>query len=170
MFRAAIAGLSLAILSATALAQAPACAQESLMKALDFDVLREITADQGLTLTDEGVDEEGDYYLSVKTETGLQFSLYGAVCSSSDPAVGCAAVNILASFLLDDEHQAAEVMDTISYAFMKVYRSQDDVAISRYVIFDDGITTGNLAANLRVFVEIAEKVWDQLADAGVLED
>jgi hypothetical protein len=159
---AAIAALSF-LLSAS-----PAHAQDTVMKALDFGMLRSVTTELGNTVADEGIDEDGDYYFEVSSETGLMFYLYGAGCSEEDPAAGCLGLNMIASFTLEDEADAHEVMDSISYAFMKLYRSGDDIKASRYVIFDGGITRENMKENVSVFVQIADAIWDQLIDLDVL--
>ncbi len=160
----ASAALSLALLAS------PAQAQDVLMKALDFGELKAASAELGHTLADEGVDEDGDYYLEVQSESGLMFYLYGAGCSEDDPAKECLGLNMIASFTLNDEADVHEVMDSVSYAFMKIYRSGDDVKASRYLIFDGGITRENMKENLSVFVQIADAVWEQLAGLEVLAE
>jgi hypothetical protein len=148
----------------------PAQAQDTVMKALDFGQLRSASSELGLTLTDEGVDGDGDYYLEVESETGLLFYLYGAGCSEADPAQGCLGLNMVASFTLNDEADVHEVMYSVSYAFMKIYRSGDDIKASRYVIFDGGITRENMKENVSVFVQIADAIWEKLIDLDVLAD
>lgn len=151
-----------------ALATSPAHAQDTLMKALDFGALRTVSSELDLTVTDEGVDEDGDYYLEAESETGLLFYLYGAGCSEDDPAEGCLGLNLVASFTMDGESDLHEVMDSISYAFMKIYRSGEDIKASRYVIFDGGITRENMKENVSVFVQIADAIWEQLIELDVL--
>lgn len=160
---------ALAVLCFT-LAASPAQAQDTVMKALDFDQLRAVSSELDLTLTDEGVDDDGDYYFEVESETGLLFYLYGAGCSEDDPAQGCLGLNMVASFTLNDEADVHEVMDSVSYAFMKIYRSGDDIKASRYVIFDGGITRENMKENVSVFAQIADAIWEKLIDLDVLAD
>ena len=148
----------------------PAHAQDDVMKALDFDTLREVSGELKLTLTDEGVDDDGDYYFELESESGLVLYLYGGGCSEDDPAVGCLGLNMVSSFTLNDTADVHEVMDSVSYAFMKIYRSGDDMKASRYIIFDGGITRENMKENLSVFVQIADAIWEQLADLEVLAE
>lgn len=160
----ASAAVSLALLAS------PAQAQDVVMKALDFGALKAVSSELGYTLADEGVDEDGDYYLEVQSESGLMFYLYGAGCAENDLAKDCLGLNMIASFTLTDEADVHEVMDSISYAFMKIYRSGDDIKASRYLIFDGGITRENMKENLSVFVQIADAVWEKLADLDVLAE
>lgn len=166
---AAIAAMSFALLTGALLA-GPAHAQDVMMKALDFGVLREVTKELGITLSDEGVDDDGDYYFEMESESGLSFYLYGGGCSEGDPAQGCLGLNMIASFTLDDVADAHDVMDSISYAFMKIYLSGDNIKASRYLIFDGGITRENMKENVSVFVQIADAIWEQLVELDVLAE
>ncbi len=165
----ASATLSLALFVSPAYAQ-DAQAQDKMMKALDFGELKGAADELEYTLADEGVDEDGDYYLELQSDSGLMFYLYGAGCSEDDAAKDCLGLNMIASFTLNDEADAHEVMDSISYAFMKIYRSGDDIKASRYLIFDGGITRENMKENVSVFVQIADSIWEQLAGLEVLAD
>jgi len=163
---AAIASAALSI----ALFASPAQAQDVVMKALDFGALKAVSTELGYKLADEGVDEDGDYYLELQSDSGLMFYLYGAGCSEDDAAKDCLGLNMIASFTLNDEADSHEVMDSVSYAFMKIYRSGDDIKASRYLIFDGGITRENMKENVSVFVQIADSIWEQLAGLEVLAD
>lgn len=163
---AAIASAALSL----GLFASPARAQDAVMKALDFGALKAASTELGYKLADEGVDEDGDYYLELQSDSGLMFYLYGAGCSEDDAAKDCLGLNMIASFTLNDEADAHEVMDSISYAFMKIYRSGDDIKASRYLIFDGGITRENMKENVSVFVQIADSIWEQLAALEVLAD
>jgi hypothetical protein len=149
---------------------APALAEDGdkLMKVLDFEELREIAEELDYVVTEEGVDEDGDFYFEIESDTGLVFHLYGASCDDDNPRKDCAGLNAVGSFTLDAEADVPAVMGTISFAFMKVYRSGDEVKISRYVIFDGGITRENLKENVRVFAEIGDLIWGNLTDDEVL--
>lgn len=161
---AAIATLGLA------LSASPAQAEDVMMKALDFGVLREVSTELGYTLTDEGINENGDYYLEIQSESGLIFYLYGGGCSEEDPAKGCLGLDMIATFTLNDEADPHEVVDSVSYKFMKVYRSDQDIKASRYLIFDGGITRENMKENVSVFVQIADRIWEQLLGLDVLAE
>lgn len=151
---------------------APALAQggDRVMKALEFEELRTILAELDVEVTDDGVDEDGDYHLELKSDGGLLFYIYGASCNADDPQKDCLGLNAVSSFTLSAEADVHTVVDSISYAFMKVYRSGKEVKVSRYVIFDGGITRTNVKDNVRIFVEIADKIWTKLSDDGVLAD
>jgi hypothetical protein len=163
---AAIAALSALLIASPAHAQE----QDVIMKALDFGVLREVSKDLGYTLTDEGVDEDGQYYLELQAESGLVFYAYGNGCSDADAAKECLGLNLVTTFTVNDTADIHEVMDSVSYAFMKVYLSGGDIKASRYLIFDGGITRANMQENVTVFVQIADAIWKQLAGLDVLEE
>jgi hypothetical protein len=161
------------LISAVALGLAwlwPASAEaQSVMQNYSFDQLTDIVDDLGYSIADEDVDDDGDHYLELETDEGLIFYIYGTACDPSDPSKDCRGMNIVATFSLKDGEDPAEVAETISYAFLKVYVDGPDVKVSRYVIFDHGITRENAEANLSIFVDITHDVWDKLSDEGVLE-
>ena len=150
----------------------PAMAQShgKLMLQLEVKELRDIVEELDFAITDEGIDADGDYYFEVVSDTGLPFFLYGARCDEDDPAKDCMDLNAVGTFTPTPDADVDEVMKSISYAFMKVYRSGDDVKISRYLIFDGGITRENVKENIRVFAEIGDTIWSDLTGAGVLAD
>ncbi len=166
----------LASLSVLFLALAPMTAQaqttpaDAVLRTLDLDVLREVLGELDLWVNTEGVDEEGDYFLEVETRDGLVYYLYGASCSEAAPSKDCLGLNLVATFTLKDGADANAVMDSISYAFLKVYRSGGDVKVARYVIFDGGITRANVKTNISIFSGITKAVWDKLTKANVLEE
>ena len=151
---------------------APALAQDGdkLMQALDFTELRAILDELDYAVTEEGIDEDGDFYFEIESDTGLILGIYGASCDDADPKKDCMGLNAVATFTLAADADVNTVMDSISYAFMKVYRSGHDVKIARYVIFDGGITRENVKENVRIFAEIGDKIWGKLTDAKVLTD
>jgi hypothetical protein len=151
---------------------APAMAQDdnTLMTLLEFEELRGIVEELDFAVTDEGVDEDGDYYFEVESDTGLLFNLYGARCDEADPRKDCQDLNVVGTFSLAADADIHEVMETISYAFMKVYRSGDDVKIARYLVFDGGVGRENVKENIRIFAEIGEMIWSDLVDQEVLAE
>lgn len=165
-FLAGLFALAFACMGAPALAQGG----DKLMTKLEFEELRAIVGELDFDVLDEGIDEDGDYYFEVESDTGLIFYLYGASCDDDDPAEGCMGLNAVGTFTLGGDEDTNAVMNGISYAFMKVYRSGDEVKIARYVIFDGGIMRENVKQNVRIFAEIGDLIWGKLTDDGRLED
>lgn len=161
---AGLLALILACLGAPALADDG----DKLMKALDFEELRAIAEELDFFVIEEGIDEDGDFYFEIESDTGLHFAAYGASCDEDNPKKDCMGLNAVGTFTLEPEADVKTVRDTISYAFLKVYSSGNDVKISRYLIFDGGITRENVKENLRIFAEIGDLVWETLSDAEVL--
>jgi len=160
------------LMALASFAALPAQAQEAsrVMAALDFGDLRAIASELDFDIRDEGVDQDGDYYLDVETESGLPFTAYGVICDETDPTTGCIGLNLVTTFSLEAGTDVHAAVESVQNAFIKVYRSGDDLRIARYVIFDEGITRGNLKANVEVFAEIGDMVWEQLSDDDFLED
>lgn len=160
----------MALLSVATAAPADAQDNSRVMKALEFGELRAIAADLDYLVTGEGVDQDGDYYLDVETDSGLPFTAYGVICDEDDPTKDCIGLNLVTTFSLEAGKDVQAAVDTVQNAFIKVYKSGEDLRIARYVIFDEGITRGNLQANVEVFVDIADMVWEQLSEDDWLED
>lgn len=149
---------------------APAHAQ-LVMKTYNFDELRLALQEVGSAIQQENADAEGRRFLEAKDKSGLAYSAEGRVCDSTDPAQRCTGLNIVCIFKLKegaDRAKALELADT--YEAVKVYVDKGDIRIARYVIFDNGITPGNLKTNLSVFIDIANKIWGKLTDAQLMID
>ncbi len=163
---AGLFAIALACVGAPALAQGG----DRVMKALEFADLRLMAAELDFAVTDDGGNADGHYYLEIKSDSGLMFGIYGMSCSKDDPQKDCLGLNAVASFTLSADADVLKVMDSIDYAFMKVYREEREIKVSRYVIFDGGITRENVKQNVLIFEQLADKIWAKLSDDGVLTD
>ena len=77
---------------------------------------------------------------------------------------------MVASFTLADPNYLEEALDLIDYAALADYKGVDgNVKLSRYVIFDHGITPANFKTNIEVFLSISDKVWDKLDEEDFLK-
>jgi hypothetical protein len=156
--------------AALALAGAPASAQ-AVMLNFSFAEMRQQLTDQGVTITKEADTEEKTHYIQGKDENGLIFAVYGMECDSETPTptMRCTGAEMIASFTLADKSKINEALDMIDYAAVSDYKGTDgNVKISRYVIFDNGITPANLKVNIEVFLDLANNVWDALDDEDLL--
>ena len=160
--------VALSALSALALIGAPASGQ-TVMLNFSFPELRQHLTDLKSTVTGEADTDDKVHYLEAKTGSGLIYAVYGLECDSAETQ-RCRGAEIIASFSLADKGKAQEALDLIDYAAVADYRGSDgNVKLSRYVIFDNGITPANFRTNIEVFVSIADAVWDRLDEKGLLE-
>jgi len=155
-------------LSALALmSSSPAFAQAVVMKDYSWTEMRAEVAKAGAEVTSEG-ESGSSHYLAAKDDTGLIFGIYGFECDSATQR--CRGADMIASFTLKDASQADTVLNMLDYAAVSDYRDdQGRVKISRYVIFDGGITQANLQTNITVFLSLANQTWDKLDEEKLLQ-
>ncbi|MEQ1610111.1 MAG: hypothetical protein ABL956_14245 [Hyphomonadaceae bacterium] len=143
---------------------APAFAQSAIMTDFSMGEMRTVLTEAGIEVTSEDVSDDGIPHLVAKDANGLVFSVYGNECDSKAPPQRCRGAEFVATFTLDDADDVSDVLAEIDYAAVQDYAGDDgQLHLSRYVIFDEGITTGNLKANIKVFLSISKEVWDQLS-------
>jgi hypothetical protein len=162
--------IALSALATLALTAAPAFGQ-TVMLNYSFPEMRQQLTDLKSTVTEEGdTEEEKTHYLEAKADTGLIYAVYGNECDSKEATQRCRGAEMIASFELADDGDVNEALDLIDYAAIADYKGSDgDLKISRYVIFDNGITPANLKVNIEVFLSISNKVWDMLEDEGYFD-
>ncbi|MDP3735938.1 MAG: hypothetical protein Q8R02_01035 [Hyphomonadaceae bacterium] len=148
-------------LFAAAVIAAPASAQ-TVMTDFSFDDLRLVFADLKDTVTDEDTNSDGIHFIEAKTEGGLSYVIYGRQCATEKP-LRCTGAQIMSSFTIKSA-RLAEAIQAIDYAAVSDFAEDDELKLSRYLIFDGGITRENLKTNLTVFRSIADKAWDLLTD------
>jgi hypothetical protein len=157
----------LAFMSLSALA-APAHAQV-LMKNYNFDEMRLAVQEVGSEVQREDADDEGQRFLQAKTKSGLLYAVEGRACDSKEPSQRCLGLNLSSSFLLKPGADTMKVLDLASYEALKSSVENGELKLSRYVIFDFGITPANLKTNINVFLNIADKVWGELDEKQLLK-
>jgi hypothetical protein len=162
--------IALPVFAALALAGAPASAQ-TVMLNFSFPELRQQLTDLKSTVTKEADTDEKTHYLEAKTESGLIYAVYGAECDSKEATQRCKGAELVASFSLADKGDVGEALELIDYAALADYKGSDgNVKVSRYVIFDNGITPANFKTNIEVFISLSDKIWDLLDEEGFLAD
>lgn len=160
--------VALSALAVMAFAGAPAFGQ-SVMLNFSFEELRQQLTDLKSTVTNEAETEDKVHYLEAKTESGLVYTVYGVQCAAEVPQ-RCRGAEMVASFTLADPNDIEEALDMIDYAALADYKGTDgNVKLSRYVIFDHGITPANFKTNIEVFLSISDKVWDKLDEEDFLK-
>jgi hypothetical protein len=161
--------VALSAMAAVAIAGAPAFGQ-TVMLNFSFPELRQQLTDAKSTVSKEADTAEKIHYLEAKTESGLIYAVYGSECDSQEATQRCRGAEMIASFSLADKSEIDVALDLIDYAAIADYKGTDgNVKVSRYVIFDNGITPANFKANIEVFISIADKVWDKLDEEDLLK-
>lgn len=148
---------------------APAHAQ---MVMLNFSIpeMRQQLTDQKVTITKEDQTTEGLRFLQGKTESGLVFAAYGMECDTKEVTQRCTGLEMIASFTLADAATIDKALDLVDYAAVSDYKGSDgNLKLSRYVIFDNGITPANLKVNIEVFLSLSNQAWDKLDEAKLLK-
>lgn len=113
----------------------------------------------GATVTKEGVLDGGAPYIGGTSADGMKFLIYGTVCSGTP--MRCKGANMTASFTLDSDAEVDAREKKIDRSAVSVRNAgENSLEVSRYLIFDDGITRGNLKVNIAVFIEVAEEIWN----------
>jgi len=136
----------------------PAAAQSGLLNDWGIaDGKAAITA-AGATVTDSGT-TNGALYVSGKATDGMKFLAYGTVCSGTP--LRCKGMNLSAGFTQDSDAQVnARVKEIDRMAVGARNGGENSLDVNRYIIFDNGITKGNLQTNIEVFLSIANDIWN----------
>ena len=160
--------LAVAALAALGAIAMPASAQ-ALQKDFSWTEMRAELVKAGTEVTKEGV--SGDQrFMSGKEKSGLVFAVYGAQCDNPEITQRCTGADMISSFTLKESAKISDVLDMVDYAALGDYKGDDGrLKVSRYVIFDGGITHENLQTNIEVFLRLSNAIWDKLDDAELLE-
>ena len=161
--------IAITILTALSLAGAPAFAQ-TVMLNFSFAEMRQQMVDLKSTVKKEAVTDEDIRFLEAEAESGLIYAVYGLECDNKETTQRCRGAEMVASFKFADDKKVPEALAEIDYAAVADYAGEDGrLKLSRYVIFDNGITAANLKVNLEVFLNISGDVWDFLDEEGYLD-
>ncbi len=142
----------------TAALATPAMAQSGLLKDWGVADAKAALTAAGATVTDSG-ETDGALYVTAKAPSGMKFLAYGTVCSGKP--LRCKGMNLSAGFTQDSDAEVNRRVKEIDRMAVGVRNGgSNSLDVNRYVIFDDGITAGNLATNVGVFIGIAEDIWN----------
>lgn len=141
---------------------ATAQSNDTLVKRLTLDDMKALITERSDTVERTG-ENNGKPYVAAKTETGFTYFMLGNACK---PETGCQGVEMLSVFARSPNVSLDE-LNTIntSFAAVSVSLRNDQFLTSRYLIFDEGMTRGNIKVNLDVFLQVAGKVSLRLKEA-----
>ena len=91
---------------------------------------------------------------------GLRFTVFGMACDRTGPAArrACKGAEFSAIYNMRSASAVNSALEEIDYAAVSYFRDGTNLRITRYVIFDYGISRDNLGVNLRVFINIAKEI------------
>lgn len=151
----------------TGMMAAPAGAQ-TLMPNFSFPEMRAVLTDLKATVLKEDVTDSGHRFIEAKTEDGLIFQVYGFECGDAKPTdtlQRCTGAELSADFTMAAGKNAHDAAAKVDYAAVSDDATSDtNLELRRYIIFDNGITPGNLKTNVQVYINITDKVWGYLTD------
>lgn len=116
--------------------------------------MKALAQGMGLTTTQEARLDNGDPVLAVRSAAGAAFVIQGAAC---DPA-RCRGATLMAFVTYETPAKAQEALKRLDFAAVQVRADEPKVLmLSRYIVFDGGITRPNLAANVELFLAVVEQ-------------
>lgn len=116
--------------------------------------MKALAQGMGLTVTQEAKLDNGDPVLAVRSGTGAAFVIQGAACD----VVRCRGATLMAFVTYDTPLKAQEALKRLDFAAVQVRADEPKVlTLSRYVLFDGGITRPNLTANVELFLAVVEQ-------------
>jgi len=137
-----------------------AFAQSGLLTDWGVADMKQAVVAAGATVTKEGALSDGSPYVGATSAGGMKFVIYGTVCSGTT-IKRCKGANMSAGFTLDSDAEVDAREKKIDRSAVSVRNGGDNsLDVSRYLIFDEGITRGNLRVNIEVFIEVAEEIWN----------
>lgn len=145
---------------------APARAQELMMSWSPAE-MKSIVGDLKGKVTAEKRSDKDLPDLAAESEKGLHFDIYGAECEKVGGIDRCRGAELVCLFTLADRADVPKALGKIDYAAVDVEDTGDgNIKVRRYLIFDNGVTRGNVRVNLDVFLNINHRIWDQLDTDG----
>lgn len=125
--------------------------------------MRKALTEEKITISEDGMSED-DPYLDAVSEAGLKFTVYGTACKGEGAARRCQGAQLSTSFTMKSNEEVAAKVKELDYAAVSIFPDQDEpsLRVTRYIIFDHGIDPENLKTNIRVFLNIAEEIWDKI--------
>lgn len=120
--------------------------------------MKGIVVGMGLSLGREARLDNGDPLLVVKAANGAGFVVQGAACTGAGATSRCQGANLVAFVPYETPAKAQAALARLTYPAVTV--SLDDpksLALSRYLVLDEGISRKNLEANIRLFLAILDE-------------
>ena len=161
MLKRFIVGLTFVCFVGGAFAQADNNDATRIINGVTYDDLVAFVESQGHTLKEA---RENDIILSAQTDDGVTYLLNGTACNSSN---FCRGLNMIVLYTVADRIDPIKLNQADkSFAAVAVWEHDDkQLAISRYIILDKGMSWENLTPNLNTLIAGAEKVLEKVTGA-----
>ena len=134
----------------------------------DATVLSEIAKELGYSTISDQADatEEDGPFLIFETENDGVFGLQGKVCDSETATAKCIGI-LLYGALSPPDDDDFDVLDYVNqynleYSAVKMVDEDGALALTRYLIMDDGVSRANLKVNVQVFTSMYRKAQEDL--------
>ncbi len=142
-------------------------AAQTMIDRYDPAVLTQIVEAMGYDVVDAADASEDDGpFLIFENDTGLVFGFQGAVCDDKKPGARCLGILIYGALAPpdDDDFDSLSYMNdyNLQHSAAKMVDEDGELALTRYLIMDDGISRENLRVNVDVFVELYEALQKDL--------
>lgn len=125
--------------------------------------MRTAVAAAEATVTGDGTLDDGSPYVAAKSASGLKFTITGRVCTGPATARRCKGALLETRFTLGSDSEVQAKMRELDYAAVAISNGgENDLLVTRYLIFDNGIHRDNLVINISVFVGVSDDVWGKL--------
>ncbi|MDO9338540.1 MAG: hypothetical protein Q7T61_19270 [Caulobacter sp.] len=116
--------------------------------------MRGLAQAMGLSVTQDARLDNGDPVLAVRSAAGAAFVIQGAACEGGR----CRGATLTAFVTYDTPAKAQEALKRLDFAAVQVRADEPKVlTLSRYLIFDGGVTRQNLTANVQLFLAVVEE-------------
>jgi hypothetical protein len=158
----------MAVLTASASAH-----DQKLMQSISLAELTQILVEEGFVIERTG--HEGDVTIQArdKAGTGLVFQIAGTACDT-DYVDGCLGLNMQVRYDADSDATLQRINDanllwagtSIWYWEKGVDGKTPTVGVTRYVIFDGGLTVGNVKQNIINLLAIAPQAASYIWQTG----
>lgn len=138
-------------------ASAPARADD-VLRDWGVDDMNKALAAIGATIEPADV-SDGAPVILARSRDGLNFAVFGMECAGQGRAARCRGAEFTATFTLESDQAVTDALGRINFAAVSYFRDgPKKLRVTRYMIFDEGITPGNLRVNAEVYVGLANRV------------
>jgi hypothetical protein len=134
----------------------------------DAKALTEIAKELGYsTIVDQAdASNEDGPFLIFETENDGVFGFQGKACDNQTATAKCIGILFYGALSPpeDDDFDVLEYVNeyNFEYSAVKMVDEDGDLALSRYLIMDDGVSRANLKVNVQVFTSMYRKAQEEL--------
>ena len=120
--------------------------------------LKPVFTGMGMTIAGEETLPDGTPVVLVTSADGVNFYAYGGDCTGKGAEARCNGLNLEAFVEHETVAEAQATYKATDFIAIKYFVDDKDVRLSRYIIFDGGITRKNLETNIEVFTRLSGRI------------